>query len=307
MYRHKILVLLEQPVAQSAAVQRALAIARVTGAEINLCVFVHWLAVDAVEQLDAGIADLARKGLMAESERWLHGQLKHMQADGIASSAEIVWERPMRTRMIEKIHQQKPDLVIKEIQTESSLKRLMLTPIDWHLLRESGCDLMLVHSHSTALPPQVLAAIDPSSTEHCAGRLNERIVDAAKFMAALTPCALELAHVFASPHPMVLAEPAIYSSAFDELYEQSRQISRARFQEFARHCDIPPARQHLLYGLPWAALPEQAGDAPGNLLVLGSVHRSDLAAWVLGSTAERILDDARCDLLVVRQVKMAVS
>ncbi|MES2683560.1 MAG: universal stress protein [Pseudomonadota bacterium] len=307
MYHHKIVVLLEQPVAHSAALERALAMARITGAEVKLCVFVHWLAVDAVEQLDAGVAGLARKALMAESESWLHRQQKRLQAAGIHNSAEIVWERPMRTRMLEKIHQEKPDLVIKEIQTESPLKRLMLTPVDWHLLRESGCDLMLVHADSTALPPQVLAAVDPVSTVHSAGKLNERVVDAARFMAALRPCDVELAHVFESPHPMTLVEPVVYSSAFDKLYEQSRQVSRERFRAFAEQHQIPAAAQHLLYGPPWVALSQQAGEAPGNLLVLGSVHRSDLAAWVLGSTAERILDDARCDLLVVRPAKSATA
>lgn len=47
------------------------------------------------------------QAIAAESERRLHGQLK-------------------------------PDLVIKEPHTESPLKRLMLTPINWPLLSEQA-------------------------------------------------------------------------------------------------------------------------------------------------------------------------
>ncbi|MDP3856914.1 MAG: universal stress protein [Stagnimonas sp.] len=300
MSQRKILVLIEHSSPSSAAVRRAIALARSGRAKVSLCLFVHRASIDAIGHLNGAIAELARESLLSEARLWLHRQLQLLKDAGVEASAEALWQRPQPAPMLAKVRQLQPDLVIKDIQLETLPQRLLLNPLDWHLLRDSGCEIMLVNPESGPLPQRVIAAVDPLAAEHVAGQLNERIVQAARDLARLSDCPLELVHAFEGMAPLTAVDPLGQGAIYTELYEQSRELSRQRFHDFANRQGLPAECLHLLHGAPWMALADYAGEQPGDLLVLGSVQHHGLGQRLLGSTAERILDSAHCDLLLVR-------
>jgi universal stress protein E len=88
-----------------------------------------------------------------------------------------------------------PDLLIKEVQHESVLKRAFFTPLDWHLLRHCSVPVYLVGGSGFVLPRKVVAAVEVSDIESADNELNERIIKQACSLA--TQCNAELYLLYA--------------------------------------------------------------------------------------------------------------
>jgi universal stress protein E len=59
-------------------------------------------------------------------------------------------------------------------------------------------------------------------------------------------------------------------------------------------------RSHLVAGVAGDVLPQIARERAVNLVVMGSLTRSRLENAVVGSTAEKVLDQLSCDVLVIK-------
>jgi nucleotide-binding universal stress UspA family protein len=63
---------------------------------------------------------------------------------------------------------------------------------------------------------------------------------------------------------------------------------------------IAPANVHLVQGDPRAAIADFATSHRTDLLVIGTVARSGIAGHVIGNTAEAVLGQLPCSMLVVK-------
>ncbi len=61
----------------------------------------------------------------------------------------------------------------------------------------------------------------------------------------------------------------------------------------------PGARVHAVKGEPVAAIRRVARDRRVDLIVMGTHHRPGIVRWVQGSTAEAVVHDAPCPVLIV--------
>ena len=171
---------------------------------------------------------------------------------------------------------------------------------DWHVLRKCPCPLMLVNRLAQALPSRIIAAVEPGMAEHREGHLNQRIIAAAKDIAGLAGTTVELAYAFDGLSPASSSRQPSHFSSLAEAYDTVRQKHVDRFMRLAEHHEVPSNRCHVLYGEPWPMLSNLAHDPLHDLLVLGTIQRSSLDRLLIGSTAERILDEARCDILAIK-------
>ena len=57
---------------------------------------------------------------------------------------------------------------------------------------------------------------------------------------------------------------------------------------------------HVLNGEVAAAVPQLAAELRAQILVLGAISRRGLRRFAIGNTAERIIDESPCDLLIVK-------
>jgi universal stress protein E len=81
---------------------------------------------------------------------------------------------------------------------------------------------------------------------------------------------------------------------------ESRRQARVRFDKLMSGSGISPRNRHLVESHPADAIASTVRRLHCGLLVMGSVSRSGLKRLFIGNTAERLLDDVRCDVLVVR-------
>ena len=98
-----------------------------------------------------------------------------------------------------------------------------------------------------------------------------------------------------TPSPVALPDPDL-----DERAYRRSQLEQIR----PLNPDIPV--QHvLLEGNPAEEILRYAGEAPADLIVLGTHGRTGLKRLLMGSVAEKVLRGAACSVLVVKMPKAA--
>ena len=71
-------------------------------------------------------------------------QAKNLRGRGIEVTTEVAWADDVQQDILDHVTEMQPDLLIKEVQHESALKRAFFTPMDWHLLRHCPVPVYLV-------------------------------------------------------------------------------------------------------------------------------------------------------------------
>jgi universal stress protein E len=112
-------------------------------------------------------------------------------------------------------------------------------------------------------------------------------------------------HVFHSieflPEPVVLAGP--YNPTYEDYQGMVEQSSKEQLDSFMRdYPGVPEANIHLREGKPEDTLPTLVREQAASLVVMGAISRGHRPVLLIGSTAENVLDDLPCDILVVKQM-----
>lgn len=293
----KIFLILDPARPRGPAFQRAVELARASGASLHLGLYEHYPAIAALALVSWTAMEQARRDWRSEREHWLDGIARELIAQGIDATSEVTPRTPAHEAIAERVLELEPDLVLKDIQHETALSRVLFTPFDAQLLRLCPVPLLLVTGRHERAPRRVVAAVDTLHADD-AGGLNDLIVTEARRLAQQFAAELHLVHVFEGLPPPT----AGMIEGLDGLsvaYDQLAELDRQRFQSFARHCGFPVERAHLVPGFGAATLADFAGDATADLLVLGTNYRTGLDRLLVGSTTERLLGLVRCDVLAV--------
>lgn len=100
--------------------------------------------------------------------------------------------------------------------------------------------------------------------------------------------------------PVAAAYPIdAYAINMSKLQEEAVEIAAKRLAEIAARHDIGEANQFTVMGSPANEIRNKAAELETDLIVIGS-HGT--AGWklLLGSTANKVLHGAKCDILTVR-------
>ncbi|MFC3607359.1 universal stress protein [Stutzerimonas tarimensis] len=266
-----ILVVMEPDQAHGLALPRASQIASTTGSEL------HLLVCDKRDSHDQYLKRLADQ----------------LRDEGHTVSTRQEWLDKNYQTIIEAQQAEGCGLVIKEHQPETPLKRALLTPDDWKLLRFCPCPVLMVKTASSWSGGNVLAAVDVgnSDAEHLA--LHSSIVSCGYDLASLSNGAL---HVL-SAHPSAMLSTVDPTYGLKEtLEERYRDACRAFQSEYG----IGDEQLHIVEGPADAIIPQVASQLQAVVTVIGSVARTGLSGVLMGNTAEVALDALDTDVLVLK-------
>lgn len=295
----KIMVVVDPRMKRNTAMTRAVELARRSGASLFLLLVDYNGALFRARFLDPELLRQAITGYIEARRRWLDTEIAKLQEDGIEAEGQAVWHRPAYEEIAFKAGELRPDLVIKEATPVRGLDRVLGTPDDRHLVRLCPAPLMLVNSHSSTVPQKILAAVDPFDTRDKPHDLNDEVLRAALRMAYASDAIVDVAHAYEYlPAAAPVGAEMVFADA--GVFEQVREEHRARFIEFGSQHSIPEDRMHLREGEPWQVIRELSEDLNADLVVLGTVQRSGLKRVMMGATAESILSELRCDILVLK-------
>jgi universal stress protein E len=221
-------------------------------------------------------------------------------ARGLRVTTRVEWARPAHEAIVAAADAFEADLVVGQ-SARRGLVRHVLTYVDWQLIRHCRRPLLLVKSAAPWRRPAIVAAVDPLHAHDKPAALDRAILAAGNSLSRALGGRLYVYHAFApavryvpgtalEPLP-VLAPPA----------EQRRheQAVRRRVLRVTAAAGLPAGRVRVESAEPARGFPAHAADRHAAIAVFGTVSRGLLKRWLLGSTAEKVLDALSCDVLVV--------
>jgi universal stress protein E len=266
-----ILVIIEPQHAESLALKRAKLIAGVTGAHL------HLLVCDKKHDHSALLSVLTT-GLISK---------------GYSVTAEQQWNETLHQTIIDAQLDKGCGLVIKQHFPDNPLKKALLTPDDWKLLRLCPSPVLMVKTSTPWTGGVVLAAVDVGNSDGEHRALHFSIVDHGFQIAALAKAQLHV--MTAHPSPMLSAADPVF-----QLKESIEARYRDQCRAFQAEFDVDDAHLHIAEGPADVLIPYTARKLNAVVTVIGTVARTGISGALIGNTAEVVLDSLETDVLVLK-------
>jgi universal stress protein E len=295
----RILVAVKDARARSLpALAKAAQIARAAGAELELFhdistpVFVE--VIDMPAALKAVTRDGHRVALAA-----LERLAAPLRATGLKVRTSAEWDYPANEAIIRRALRSGADLIVTQCRARHRLPAL-LGYTDWSLLRDSPVPVLMVKSPRGYRRPKILAAIDPQHRYSKPSGLDQNILREAQTLGRALGTGFDVVHAF-RPQPLApQGSAATVSRIAGSIEARARAAARAVLDRALRGRSVPAARRHLVEAHPVDAITATAKRLPAAIVVMGAVSRRGLKRLFIGNSAEQLLDELRCDLLVVK-------
>lgn len=288
----------EQP-----AVQRAADLCRKLGADLEIfaCVYDQYLSGQRL--VDSPGLSESREACVAIHLEHAKVLADEVRASDVTVSAAAAWDTPLSDGIVRRAMKTGPDLVIKVTHRHARLQRVIFTNTDWHLLRDCPVHLLLVKPGQGSAAGPVIAAVDPLHDADQPAELDQKIVDAAKMMSSAQGSELHLFHAYqtilTAPTGIAVGlEPIMLPVEVSE--ENVKKAHASAFNKLRLKSSVKEDRAHLVAGETRASLLELVTELDASLVVMGVIARGALQRLFIGSTAEQVLGDVACDVLVVK-------
>ena len=304
-----ILYVNESTVDQRTALARAVSLAENNGAALTV--------VDVIPVVSAGIGLPPGGPISADLQSWLASQHREMLEQLVApfrARKEISFTVLIGKTFLEVIRavlRNACDLVIKPAEDLLPLAGLFGSN-DMHLLRKCPCPVWLLGKNERPRYDSVLAAVDfdPFSPLSSQLELNLEILELASSLATTDSSSLHIVHAWEA-----FAESTLLSRAgstehnvgsyvetehrrhADGLVQLTGELGRLVGEETYRK--LSP-RHHLPKGPAEKAIARMAQELRADVVVMGTIARSGIAGFIIGNTAETILNQLTCSVLAVK-------
>jgi nucleotide-binding universal stress UspA family protein len=210
------------------------------------------------------------------------------------------------------------DLVIKCPESPSWLDRFF-SGDDMHLLRKCPCPVWLIKPEAPKTYQRILAAVDVGDsysqkeleTNH---RLNVQILEMATSLAISESAELHITYAWESSSEMIEGF-VMFSDVSEEKraenIEQERRHNQWLLNEFIRNLKVKnhavrdameylQPRAHLSKGSPRKEIPALAKRLAVDCILMGTVARTGIPGFIMGNTAETILEQIECSVLAIK-------
>jgi len=284
----------------SPAFDRAAALAKAADAALHIVAFDYLEGLATAGMVNEQALEQMRLGYVERHRQWLEDQARPLRKIGVHVTTEVVWvERPLQEILVH-LKEQPMAVLIKALEHESLLSRLMFTPLDIHLLRECPVPLHFVSHMHHALPRKIVAAVDPFHCDDQYKGFNDRILREASKLA--TTCNAELEVIYAHDLSSISADEFGFSngSAFFSS-SKAKTLFDAQadaFRELSERNGIAPEHQHMIMGNPAKVLSSYAEAYDTDVIVMGRIGYRAMERLV-GSTVEHLLYKIPCSVWVV--------
>ncbi len=295
---NRILVVVDPNDSAQRALSRAVVLARATGAKLTAFLSIYDFSYEMTTMLSIQERDAMRKAVVEHRQMWLQDLLNDKFAKDADIDINVMWHNRPFEAIIETAIDGKYDLIVKGTHQHDSLKSIIFTPTDWHLLRKSPCPVLLVKDMEWAKNGKILTAVHTGSDADHHISLNAKLIDQAKELAGLIDAEVHLVNSYPGTPVNIAIEipefdPNEYNSVVKEHHQKACSV-------LAEKCGIDPEHVHIAEGLPEDVIPEVSQQIGAELLVIGTIGRTGFSAAIIGNTAEHVIDQINCDILAVK-------
>ena len=308
-----ILYIMEPTEANSSALERAITLAENNQATLTV--------INVIPRITAGI-NLPEGGPISEELQTVLKQTHLQELDDlirpygkrIKITTRVLVGTPF-LEIIREVLRNHHDLIIKIPEKQDWLDRIFGSD-DMHLLRKCPCPVWLVKSRAAKTYRRILAAIDVEEVDSPAEmnsqtELNRQILELASSQTLADFAELHIVHVWNAIAEDTLRGPFVHFTAqqINSYVSGIRQEHKTLFnntindlteklkQQAGEYLD---PQKHLVKGWPREEIPKLAKQIDADLVVMGTVARTGISGYLMGNTAEAVLNQLDCSVLAIK-------
>jgi len=295
-----ILVCVNLETQEHPALERAAKLARTNEAALRI--------VGVQEELPAWVRTLLPSRVqdwetivVQEAGGRLEGLAGSLRDSGISVSSRMLVGPPF-AEIIRAALTDAHDLVLKDLELDSTLEKPAIGSTDMHLLRKCPCPVWLIRPRAGKQFDRILAAVDPvPGDDDARNSLNTKILELATSLAIQEQCTLFVVRVYESMGEAFLATE-LNSRDYSEYMERIQMIRLKNDRDFIGKFEkvVGELDVRYVFGNPGTVISEVARDEKADLVVMGTVTRAGIPGFLMGRTAEAVLRQVDCSVLGVK-------
>ncbi|KZN61590.1 universal stress protein UspE [Pseudoalteromonas luteoviolacea] len=292
----RILTVIDPTKEQQNSLERSISLAKKTGAQITAFLSIYDFSYEMTTMLSKEEREAMRLAVIKDREEWINELITDYV--GLDIKAKVVWHNRPYEAIIEEVLNAQFDIVIKSTHQHDTLKSVIFTPTDWHLIRKCPTPVLLVKDQAWPEHGEIIAAVNAVSDNEQHQTLNKRIIKDALFICDLADASLSLVNTYPATPVNIAIEipefnPSQYSEAVKKHHEDETWSLANEFNIAKETCIVEE-------GLPEDVIPAIAQKKSAELVVIGTVGRTGLSAALIGNTAEHVIDSLDCDVLALK-------
>lgn len=296
----KILVVIDPKKNNDMLVSRASRFALNYNASVEVYIAAYSSALESSHWFDKDGLEKAHKGYIQDKQAWLSSMVNALKSDGVAVEGYVEWAKPLHRAVLDRADSIGADLIVIQAEHHSLMVRALFTNADWHLIRESKVPLLFVHENDWGSHLSVAAAVDPLHVHSKPEELDDKLLQSAHDLACKLPGELHVIHAYEPIPAGVIAEFDAIIADYEFYREKVRDRHREGLDALLRKSVEPSTIVHFEEGMPERVLPQVVNEVGIDLILMGAMSRNGLDKLFIGSTAERVLDHLRCDILILK-------
>ena len=300
MQRFKNILLVLDPEGQeTASFDKAVLLAEQNDARLTLfsVVYMH----PDLRRYPGSVGETLLAPVVSDRRQWLQGFMPTLQEHGIVGETVVVTGVHF-LEIIREVLREQHDLVIITAEEKKGIRARVFGTNSMHLMRKCPCPVWVVKRAQTRLYARILAAVDPSFYDPKRDSLNPLILQLAGSMARKEAAELHIVHVWHFFSERYVRKHGMTEDDVQEAKAQEKLQHKQHFDTLLSQVDITDLKPHLhlIEGDPEDCIPELVVEQGIDLLVMGTVCRTGIAGFLIGNTAEEILNQVDCSVLTLK-------
>jgi len=304
----KILVIIDQNERKQPGLARALQMQHAAETEITLFTNVYDSSIESSFILDPHNLDAVKRSLIDYQTKKLTQLSINNEVANVTFEQKVVWQESAYISDLTMVDDYQPDLVIKSCRPDNSLNLWLFNSSCSQLLKACPCPILFVKNEFLNTNGTVIAAVDPGHKLSQTSQLDSNVLHAGLTMSSSLHIPLHACHCFDPSYWDVFLQAVKSADIWTDVFPANpdadnqhvlTELKEHHYQMFTDTCTelVPHAEnRHFINGSVEDEIPELASKLRASVVVLGTTYRTGL----LGSSAEKILENVEIDLLVVK-------
>lgn len=237
-----------------------------------------------------------------ETEEQLKRFRSAAKAKGVELTTRVLWGTPF-LEIIREVLKRSHDLVMVGIESNDGMEGMLLGSTAMRLMRKCPCPVWAVKPTHGRQFDRILAAVDPAPFDEKMNDLDIKIMALATSLARSQGSTLHVVNCWSRNREKTFrARSRLKQAVVDDLLKETRKAHETRVKELLERfsLDYRSSKVHLLEGKPSQLIVDLAKKKQVELVVMGTVARTGIAGFLIGNTAEKVLNHLECSVLAVK-------
>lgn len=228
-----------------------------------------------------------------------------LAAHNVSQNSQIIFDTqiPHFLTIIQHVQKGDFDLVLKAAEDMDGKSTKGFKSVDMNLLRKCPSPIWLCREMAQGKTTRILTAIDPSSDTPEGQELSIKLLKIGNNLAETLSGKNEVISCWEYEYENFLRNSAfckMENEKVDVMVQEEEKAHQNAVKKIIAESGISPQEVHSCRGRAYETIPKFIEENQIDILVMGTVARTGIPGFLIGNTAENIVQNIKCGMFAVK-------